>query len=138
VVRSRLGANRVGRATAFLSIIWSIFFTGWVIYWIVQLRNWTTRAEIIAFFAGSGGMVLMFHRWRRHGDRLAKALCLASFGTWGLAVITWGVGGANAGKPWSLGFDVAAAALLIGFVGGISVLIRLYAHEDRDSNAPLQ
>jgi peptidoglycan/LPS O-acetylase OafA/YrhL len=131
VVRSPLRGNRVGS-------IMAILFAVWIIYWIVQFRNWTTRAEIIAFFAGGGGMMVMFYRWRRHGDRLAKVLCLAAFGTWCLAVITWGVGGADAGKPGSLGFDVAAAALLTGFVGAIVVLVRLYTHRDWDTNAQPQ
>jgi hypothetical protein len=131
VVRSPLSGNRVGQVAA-------ILFPVWIIYWIVQFRNWTTRAEIVAFFAGWGGMMLMFYRWRRHGDRLAKVLCLAAFGTWGLACIVWPVGGADAGKPGSPGFDVAAAALLAGFVGAIVVLIRLYTHRDRDSSAQPQ
>jgi hypothetical protein len=128
VVRPLLRGNRVGLVTA-------ILFSAWIIYWIVQFRNWTTRAEIIAFIAGGGGIALMFYRWRRHGDRLAKVLCLAAFGTWGLACVIWPVGGADAGKPGSPGFDVAAAALLAGFVGAIVVLLRLYAHRDRDSTA---
>jgi peptidoglycan/LPS O-acetylase OafA/YrhL len=90
----------------------------------VQFKDWTTRAEIIAFFAGGGGMALMFYRWRMRGDRLAKVLCLAAFGTWALACFIWPVGGAHAGEPGSPGFDAAAIALLAGFVGGIIVLIR--------------
>jgi hypothetical protein len=83
-------------------------------------------------------MMLMFYQWRRHGDGLAKVLCLSAFGTWGLAVLTWGAGGADAGKPGSLGFDVAAAALLTGFAGAIVVLIRHYTHQNRDNNVQPQ
>jgi hypothetical protein len=113
-----------------------ILFTAWIIYWtLTQFRNWTFRAEIVAFYAGGGGMALMFYRWRRHGDGLAKVLCLSAFGTWVLAVFTGAAGGADAGKPGSLGFDVAAAALLMGFVGAIVVLIRLYTHRNRDTDS---
>jgi len=117
VARHPLGGNRVGLVAAVLSAIW-------IIYGIVQFKDWTLRVEIIAFFAGSGGVVLMFYRWRNHGDRLAKVLCLAAFGTWALACIIWPVGGAHAGEPGSPGFDAAAVALLTGFVGGIIVLVR--------------
>ncbi|HEX6521552.1 MAG TPA: hypothetical protein VF070_16355 [Streptosporangiaceae bacterium] len=128
MVRSPLRGNRAGQ------IIYAIFGV-WYIYWITQFPSWTTRAEIIAFFAGAGGMMVMFYRWRRHGDRLAKVLCLTAFGTWMLACVIWGTGGTDAGKPGSPGFDAAAVALLAGFAGAIVVLIRLYAHRDRRSTA---
>jgi hypothetical protein len=125
VVRLLLRGNRSGLA----GLAMGILIAAWIIYWtLTQFRSWTFRAELFALYAGGGGMALMLSQWRRHGDRLAKVLCLSAFGTWVLAVLTWGVGGANAGKPGSLGFDVATAALLMGFVGAIVVLIRLYTH----------
>jgi len=124
----RLRGNRIGQVAP-------IVFAAWAIYWTLQFRSWTTRAELIALYAGLGGMGLMFYRWRWHADRLAKVLCLAAFGTWGLACVIWPIGGADAGNPGSPGFDVAAAALLTGFAGAIAVLIRLYIHRERDSTA---
>jgi peptidoglycan/LPS O-acetylase OafA/YrhL len=104
-----------------------------IIFWIAtQVRGWTIRGEFIAFYAGAGGMALMFRRWRRHGDRLAAVLCLAAFGIWMIAVIVSSFTGTDPGKP---GFYVAATALLIGFVGAIVVLTRVYAHRSRDNTA---
>jgi hypothetical protein len=132
VARPPLRGNRVRLAMG-------ILFTCWSIYWILtQFRNWTVRAEFFAFYAGAGGGMLMFYRWRRHGDTLAKVLCLSAFGMWALGVVTWGVGGADAGKPGSMGFDIAAAALLTGFVGAIVVLIRIYIQQNRNSNVQPQ
>jgi peptidoglycan/LPS O-acetylase OafA/YrhL len=127
MARLPLRRDRVGLVTAILST------SCLIIFWIAtQFRDWTIRGEFIAFYAGAGGMALMFHRWRRHGDRLARVLCLIAFGIWMIAVIVSSFTGANPGKP---GFYVAATALLIGFVGAIVVLIRLYAHRPRDSTA---
>jgi hypothetical protein len=132
VVRPLLRGNRIGPAKLAMGIL----FAAWIIYWsLTQFRSWTFRAELFAFYAGGGGMALMLSRWQRHGDRLAKVLCFSAFGTWVLAVLTWGAGGADAGKPGSPGFDVAAAALLTGFVGAIVVLIRLYTHQNRDTGS---
>jgi peptidoglycan/LPS O-acetylase OafA/YrhL len=127
MARLPLRRGRAGRITA------SFAASGLVIFWIAaQFRDWTTRGEVIAFYAGAGGMALMFHRWRRHGDRLAAVLCLAAFGTWVIACIVASVTGVGPGAPW---LYVAATALLIGFIGAIVVLIRLCAHRSRDSTA---
>jgi peptidoglycan/LPS O-acetylase OafA/YrhL len=107
-----------------------LFASGVIIFGITQFRDWATRGEVVAFYAGAGGMALMFYRWRRHGDRLAAVLCIAAFGMWAIAVIVSSSTGVDPGKP---GFYVAATALLIGFVGAIVVLIRLYVHWSRNS-----
>lgn len=137
VVRSPQLGNHAAQAKRNRSTVWGIAcLTGWLVCSIASLRDWTPRLEIIAAIAGIGGMALTYQRWRRHGDRLAKTMHLVALGTWALGVITWGIGGSKAGKPGSLGFDVAAAALLIGFVGGIIVFTRLHAHNDRDQHSP--
>jgi len=133
VVRPPLRPSRVGLVNLALGIL----FIAWLSYWLLtQFRDWTFRAEVLAFYAGGGGMALMFYRWRRRGDQLAKVLCLSAFGTWVLAVFTWGVGAPHAGRPGPLGLGLAAAALLTGFTGAIVVVIR--THRSRDSTAPPQ
>ncbi|TDB79137.1 hypothetical protein E1264_35920 [Actinomadura sp. KC216] len=78
----------------------------------------------IAFFLGAGGMMLMFYRWRWLGDGLAKVLCLTAFGTWALAVMVGSVGDGFA--PSHPSFWIAGVALLIGLVGGVLALVRVY------------
>lgn len=132
MARPLLRGNRIRPANLAMGIL----FTAWIIYFtLTKFGSWTFRAELFAFYAGGGGMALMCSRWQRHGDRLAKVLCLSAFGTWVLAVLAWGVGGAAPGKPGSPGFDVAATALLTGFVGAIVVLIRHYTQRNRDTES---
>lgn len=123
------GRDRVSQTVAILSA------ASYGVYHLVQLGNWTERAYAIAFYAGFSGTALMFFRWRLHRDRLAKVLCLVAFGTWMLSLMV-GPHGGPANNPWRPSFDVAAAALLIGFGGGIVTLIRLYTHRDRGTNTP--
>jgi hypothetical protein len=42
--------------------------------------------QVAAFFLGAGGMMLMFFRWRLHGDARARALVLVAFAGWVLAI----------------------------------------------------
>jgi peptidoglycan/LPS O-acetylase OafA/YrhL len=91
---------------------------------------WSTRGSLsealpgIVFFLGAGGMMVMFARWRTQADSFAKVACLIAFGTWALAVAVGSVGeGFTRSHP---SYWIAGLALLIGFVGGLATLIRVY------------
>jgi peptidoglycan/LPS O-acetylase OafA/YrhL len=95
--------------------------------------NLSSALRGIFFFLGAGGMLVMFYRWRLHGDRLAAALVLTAFATWALAVaVASATGSVDPGAPASW---VAALALLIGISGGLVTLARMRQERQRDGNS---
>ncbi|MGI8336010.1 hypothetical protein ACRYCC_39225 [Actinomadura scrupuli] len=112
---------------------------GWWGYLVLSADS----PQIAAFYAGTGGMGVLFYRWRMKQDRLAQVLCLIAFGTWGVAV-----GVASVFPPKSLTSDepatwVAGAALLTGLIGAIVVLVHAFLtrgrndQDDGDSARPV-
>lgn len=92
--------------------------------------------QLAAFFLGAGGMMLMFHRWRLHGDTRARVLVLIAFAIWAIAVGVASVtdSGTRLGGPGSW---VAGLALLVGFVGGVITLLSTYhGSQKNDDLAP--
>jgi peptidoglycan/LPS O-acetylase OafA/YrhL len=108
--RKRLGQYIFGLAWATFAVGSSILLVG---------KDTTGRVEVVAFYAGVGGMLLMFFRWQKKQDRLAQILVLAAFAVWVVAIP---VGSAS----WKSGTWIAGGALLIGFLGAVVVLIRAY------------
>ncbi|MEZ0073322.1 hypothetical protein [Planotetraspora sp. GP83] len=100
-------------------------------YW----STWPERLQAVAFFAGSGGMILMFHRWRARRDSLAGMLCLIAVATWAAAVVAGSVTtqGVEVGSP---AFFTAGAALLIGTVGAMVILVRGRAKAEAEKDEP--
>ncbi|MGI5325093.1 hypothetical protein [Actinomadura nitritigenes] len=104
-----------------------------VAVFVISEGSWSVALQGIAFFMGAGGMMVMFYRWRRHGDRGAAVLVVPAFATWVLAVAVASVSGAERGTP---AFWIAGVALLIGVGGGVVTLVRMYRERGRDSEAP--
>ncbi|MFD0901029.1 hypothetical protein [Actinomadura sediminis] len=94
------------------------------IVWVTTAGGWPVLPTV-AFFLGAGGMLLTFYRWRLHGDASARACCLLAFGTWTVAVVAGSIGD-DGFTPSHPSYWIAAAALLIGFLGGSVTLLRIF------------
>jgi uncharacterized membrane protein YjjP (DUF1212 family) len=99
---------------------------------VISGGNWSVALQEIAFFMGAGGMMVMFYRWRRRGDRGAAVLVVTAFAAWVLAVAVASVTGAEPGTP---AFWIAGVALLVGVGGGVVTLVRMCLERGRDSEA---
>ncbi|MFB4316560.1 hypothetical protein [Actinomadura sp. 21ATH] len=95
-------------------------------------RSWSTALQGAAFYLGAAGMMVMFYRWQRQGDRGAAVLAVSAFATWALAVAVGSFTGVEPGAP---AFWIAGVALLIGFGGGAVTLMRMYRERGTDSKA---
>jgi hypothetical protein len=104
-----------------------------VAVFVISGGSWPVALQGIAFFLGAGGMMVMFNRWRRHGDRRAAVLVVPAFATWALAVAVASVTGVEPGTP---AFWIAGVALLIGVGGGAVTLVRMYQERGSESEAP--
>lgn len=101
-----------------------------VAVFVISGGSWSSALQGIAFFMGAGGMLVMFYRWRRQGDRGAAVLVVSAFATWGLAVAVGSVTGVEPGTP---AFWIGGAALLIGVGGGLVTLVRMLRERGKDS-----
>ncbi|HEU5026184.1 MAG TPA: hypothetical protein VFV01_14790 [Spirillospora sp.] len=103
-----------------------------VAVFVISGGSWSVALQGIAFFMGAGGMMVMFYRWRRHGDRGAAMLVVSAFATWVLAVAVASATGVEPGTP---AFWIAGVALLIGVGGGALTLVRMYQERGRGTEA---
>ncbi|KAB2380121.1 hypothetical protein [Actinomadura montaniterrae] len=99
---------------------------------VISGGSWSVALQGIAFFLGAGGMMVMFYRWRRQGDRRAAALVVPAFATWALAVALASATGVEPGTP---AFWIAGVALLIGVGGGAVTLARMHRERRNESES---
>lgn len=98
--------------------------------WAGYLVAMSDSVVILLFWLGGGGMGLMFFYWRMKQDRLAQVLCLVSFGIWTVSIAVNSFSRDGAFKADEPAYWMAATALLIGFFGALTVLIRSFCVRD--------
>ncbi|MDL4813409.1 hypothetical protein [Actinomadura opuntiae] len=103
-----------------------------VAVFVISGGSWSVALQEIAFFMGAGGMMVMFYRWRRQGDRVAAMLLVLAFVTWAMAVAVASITGVEPGTP---AFWIAGVALLFGASGGVVTLARMYRERGKYSEA---
>ncbi|MGI5419063.1 hypothetical protein [Actinomadura luteofluorescens] len=126
-------AKRPSAQTLALIGLGAILPAGLITKMALDAGTMSFALQLAAFFLSAGGMMLMFHRWRRHSDTRARALVLAAFAVWALSVGVASVtdSGVSLGGPGSW---LAGLALLIGFGGGAITLWSMYRNRPKNDD----